>query len=326
MSAVVEIFEDGAFKKYKRFSTRLPLFHEMFPIKEGWRHLHEAQDASAMVPQLTALHLAALSAGKNPTEVGLPPLPRGMVFTARLINPQGEEVASGSAISMSMDLFSPRFGSDFGGRDSFLPRKDFESGETAAFQRLLAAVGIGGEMFDADEDQTIAAMGLKTKTGQQESALTAVASVSPIRSSIPDEQRPFESAVAGELPDPIAPLDAFASISAEEVPETGVFRRTEAVEQPVKVVVEPVVENVSSPSVVEASTKEPVIAGQSAQSSNQPSIGPGGARGPSDIQRLAALVRQIVVLGRQAKTHANAVSTIEEANEELDRLTTLLSS
>lgn len=323
MAAVIEIFDEGKLKKYERFSSRLPRFLEAFPIRDGWRHIHEVVDASSMVPQLMSLHLAALSAGKNPVDVGLPPLPRGQVFTARLINPQGAEVASGSAISMSMDLFSPRIGSDFNGKESFFPRKDFESGETAAFQRLLAAVGFGGEIFDADEDSAISSMGLKTREPASEVITTAT--VSPIRPATLDVVSAKNPVDTNGLPDPVSPIDALASIHLyddvfDEPSKEGAGHRAGAI------VVDPVVEH-HDPVVVDAGTaqQEPVTAGHAEHVSTSPSIGAGGARGPSDKQRLAALSRQIAVLARQAGATGQPVTSIEDANAELDRLSALLS-
>jgi len=331
MTPVIEIFDEGNLKRYERFSSRLPRFLEAFPIRDGWRHIHEVVDASSMVPQLTALHIAALSAGKNPVEIGLPPLPRGQVFTARLINPQGVEVASGSAVSMSMDLFSPRMGTDFNGRESFFPRKDFESGETAAFQRLLAAVGFGGEMFDVDEDNTIKGMGTRTREPSQ---AASAATVSPIRPApvldlVPAatlDEVPASSIETQGLPDPMNPLAALAGIHQyddvfDEPTSSDVVSQHKA-----GIVVDPVVDS-TDPVLADVGVaqQEVVLAGQVAQVSSSPTMGAGGARGPSDKQRLAALSRQIIVLARQAGVTGQPVTTIEEANAELDRLSALLS-
>ncbi len=152
-------FQDGEYvpKPYKLFSARLPDFLERFPPTKGWRVVRSFQAACELSPTLTRLHEAAINGGKSPESVGLPPIPSGFVMTARLVDPQGQEVASGSAFCMGLDLQYAVPAAREGNGEVL--RKDFEAGETAAFQRLLAAVGLGGDALDADESRTMADMG-----------------------------------------------------------------------------------------------------------------------------------------------------------------------
>lgn len=64
------------------------------------------------------------------------------VFKASLVDAQGRVVATAHS-RRSADQF-----------------KDFESGETSARQRLLAALGFGGEILEADEHRDFQAQGL----------------------------------------------------------------------------------------------------------------------------------------------------------------------
>jgi len=67
------------------------------------------------------------------------------IFKASLVDAQGRVVATAHS-RRSADLF-----------------KDFESGETSARQRLLAALGFGGEILQADEYRDFQAQGITAK-------------------------------------------------------------------------------------------------------------------------------------------------------------------
>lgn len=169
-------FRDGEFveQPYKLFSSRLPEFLKRYPPEKGWRVVRTVQAACELSPNLARLHEAAISAGKSPESIGLPPIPSGFVMTARLLDPQGNEIASGSAFSMGLDLQYAVQSVRSGSGDVL--RKDFEAGETAAFQRLLAAVGIGGDVFDVDEATTIRDMGRTPPASITPAATTATRS------------------------------------------------------------------------------------------------------------------------------------------------------
>lgn len=313
MQAVIEIYDEEGPKRYERFSSRLPRFHAMFPIADGWRHVHEVCEAAAMVPSLVALHQAAIAGGKKPSEMGLPALPRGMVFTARLINPEGHEVASGSSTSQSLDLFSPAMGANSQGNTTCYPRKDFECGETAAFQRLLAAVGLGGDLFDSDEDSTIASMGRATKAvteASQPRTTATVTSIGRIGEAVEDSEQTPHGISAPSIVDP---ADAFAAVRVAD--QTGPSS-TEPEETPLSL------ESKGNAEVSEA----PVAMTPPLTEAPGPKAGsraPG--RGPSEKQTLGALNRQIAVVARSVKQVPVTATTVAEATEEITRLQGLLS-
>ena len=176
-------FRDGEYveQPYKLFSVRLPEFLKRFPPDKGWRVVRSMQSACELSPGLTRLYEAAITAGKSPESMGLPPIPSGFVMTARLLDSQGNEVASGSAFSMGLDLQYAVQAARSG--DGSVLRKDFEAGETAAFQRLLAAVGLGGDMLDSDERSTIMGMGANAPSATAQAPQGGKACKSPAQGS-----------------------------------------------------------------------------------------------------------------------------------------------
>lgn len=137
---VVDLFnKDGSQSSYRLFSARLPEFMKAYPAEEGWRVERSAVSAASMQPELVQLHVAAVSAGKAPKDLGLPLLPTGTLFQCKLISPQGLVVRTASTLVIVRE---------FEGAGGF---KDWEVGETNAFQRLVAAMGFGGDQLDADE-------------------------------------------------------------------------------------------------------------------------------------------------------------------------------
>lgn len=145
---VVEIFQDdGTVSTYKPFSQRLPIFLEMFPEEKGYRVEVKATDMATVCPGLATLYAECFRAGMNPNEAGLPPMPGGMAFRATLFDKEGKAVANATSRRLRVDNY-----------------KDFELGETAARQRLLAAVGLGGDILDQDETEDMQNQGLNFKT------------------------------------------------------------------------------------------------------------------------------------------------------------------
>lgn len=147
MSRTLEIFDprDGRVIPWRPLSARIGDFLAVYPPAAGWQVLIEAQDALSLQPGRQALYQAAIIGGRNPAEVGLPALPTAapVVFRASLINAEGKAVATASALK------------------DIATYKDWEIGESAARQRLLAALGFGGESsLDADETGDISAQGL----------------------------------------------------------------------------------------------------------------------------------------------------------------------
>lgn len=280
-SNVVAIFnKDGSESSYRLLSGRLPAFLEKFPPQDGWRHIRTVLEASSLTPQLAALHLAAIQSGKEPADVGLASLPRGLVFTSKLLDPQGNEVASGSATSQALDLFAP-------GMDS---RKDYECAETAAFQRLLAALGMGGDVLEQDERQVVAGMGSRIVTSSPmavEAETVAKAAELPL-TVVADDL---------DLPPMEDPEEALGQVRADTKP-----------------VAAAVVSSTSAP----ASKSGPVVTTPAAIEVSA------GARRVNDVQLLAALNRQIVALANKAGVHAAKADSVDAAHKALSELKSLL--
>lgn len=276
-------FRDGEYveQPYKLFSARLPEFLKRFPPDKGWRVVRSVRSACELSPVLTRLYEAAITAGKSPESMGLPPIPSGFVMTARLLDSQGNEVASGSAFSMGLDLQyavqSARSG------DGDVLRKDFEAGETAAFQRLLAAVGLGGDMLDSDERSTIRGMGAKESAPKAPSADTQASQGGKTRKTP-------------------------AQVPQAADGEPSLLDQVKAVPCPPKQGCNTVLDSptVNEVKVVEASGEER-------------DVKPGSADRASQAQ-LRSMQQQIGRIAKQLHVDAVIVSTLPEATTELSRL------
>jgi hypothetical protein len=124
--------------RYQRYSARLPEFLKVYDPKQGYRVEIEMTDLLSLQKGRLVLLREAVIAGKTPAEVGLPSIDAEVntfVCTAKLLDAKDRTVRSARA---SMRI---------------LGFKDFEALETAANQRLLAALGFGGELLDDDEDR-----------------------------------------------------------------------------------------------------------------------------------------------------------------------------
>jgi hypothetical protein len=131
-------------KHYRRLSARLPDFLEKYSPEKGYRVVKRCADSLSYEKGKLQLYEAQIRVGKKPADVGLPPIletPR-MIFEAALIAADGEIIANGTACQEIKEF------------------KDWEKGETAAFQRLLASLGFGGEVFDDDENRGLQAQGI----------------------------------------------------------------------------------------------------------------------------------------------------------------------
>lgn len=132
---VIEIFgDDGQVNQYRALSDRLPEFLKEYGPEKGYQVVLKVTDAVTLQAGLAALYAEALKSSLNPRDMGLPDLVGGMVFRATLLNKDGKEIANATAHRHRVSAY-----------------KDFEKGETAARQRLLAALGFGGGIFDEDE-------------------------------------------------------------------------------------------------------------------------------------------------------------------------------
>jgi hypothetical protein len=170
---VTLISDRGAEVLYKRYGARIPLFLAEYPPKEGYRVVIEMTDLLSMQKGRMALLREAINAGKKPCDVGLPGIENDvntLVCTARLLDPQ-ERVIRSACASMKIE-----------------EHKDLEALETAANQRLLAALNFGGEVLDEDEDRDLAAQHL-TRTAPPQTGHT-------FASSTPDT---FEQTTSGDV-------------------------------------------------------------------------------------------------------------------------------
>lgn len=184
-STVAFITPAGEIKDYKLLSARIPDFLKAFPKEDGYRVKVETYDPLSIKPGLLKLYDAAISAGKNPQDVGLPPLPSGdsVIFRASLVDKDGNVLESASALR------------------AIYQYKDWEKGETAARQRLVAALGFGGESFDEDEEGDMVDQNLKAHT----------------KSKI-ETSKPSLATVSKETSADAAPVESENAASTESVP------------------------------------------------------------------------------------------------------------
>ena len=145
MSKIVEWFTaEGAVVQYRPLSARLPAFLAVYGPERGYAVDTAMQDSLSLKPGLMKLYETVLQAGCKPEAVGLPPLSvagQTLVCRATLRDPAGRILATATAAKVIQSY------------------KDLEVLETAARQRLLAALGFGGDVFDRDEDQDRADQG-----------------------------------------------------------------------------------------------------------------------------------------------------------------------
>ena len=135
---VVLYTPDGEAVQYRPLSERIKDFLAVYGPEQGYAVETVFQDSLSLKTGLLKLYESALQAGRKPEEVGLPPLVEAgqvLVCRATLKNREGRIVATTHAAKV------------------ILSYKDLEILETAARQRLLAALGFGGEVLDADENQ-----------------------------------------------------------------------------------------------------------------------------------------------------------------------------
>lgn len=143
-SKVVQIHNvNGETNQYVKVSARIPEFLKVYGPEKGYRVLSQATDYLDFAQGRKELCVALAAQGKLPEQhIKEFMEERRVVFKSQLVDKEGNVVAESSAIKAVWYL------------------KDYETGETAAFQRLLARLGFGGEIFDSDEDNDMQAQGL----------------------------------------------------------------------------------------------------------------------------------------------------------------------
>ena len=201
---VIDIFNsDGTVSPYRLLSDRLPDFLGRYGPEQGYAIVIEAQDPLSLRPGLLRLYEAAIAAGHSPESVGLPP-PKdiSMVFQAKLLDRNGRMVCNASALKPIREY------------------KEWECAETAARQRLLAALGFGGDVLDADESQDMGDQGLKTGPTVTDSAANAVTTAPPAP-AVTTASKPAAPAAKVTTPPaspPAPPVASPAAVTAAPVP------------------------------------------------------------------------------------------------------------
>lgn len=146
---VINIFNpDGSVGQYRRLSDRIGDFLEKYPPGDGWKVQRKTMDLLSLQPGMLSLIKEAIVNGQKPADLGLL---QGndvgqLVFQTELIHPNGNVVMNASASGKIVDY------------------KDFERFETASYQRLLAALGFGGDVFDDDEAGDMEKQNLRTES------------------------------------------------------------------------------------------------------------------------------------------------------------------
>ena len=171
---VIDIFNsDGTVSPYRLLSDRLPDFLGRYGPEQGYAIVIEAQDPLSLRPGLLRLYEAAIAAGHSPEAVGLPP-PKdiSMVFQAKLLDREGRMVCNASALKPIREY------------------KEWECAETAARQRLLAALGFGGDVLDADESQDMNDQRLKTRPAKDNPTGTTAVAAPPASPPVPPAVTP----------------------------------------------------------------------------------------------------------------------------------------
>ncbi|MHB8697761.1 MAG: hypothetical protein ACYC9J_06955 [Sulfuricaulis sp.] len=154
-TAVVTLDTPSGPVQYRKLSSRLAAFYNEYPIKEGFRVINRQADTLSYQKGMLQLYEAAVRAGHKPEAVGLPSLKdqTAIVFEATLVGKDGDTIQNATAVKVIEQY------------------KDWEIGETAAYQRLLAKLGFGGEVLDDDETMDMASRGIKV--AEQPSARAA---------------------------------------------------------------------------------------------------------------------------------------------------------
>lgn len=283
----IELFTaEGEVKEYKLFSARLPEFLKAFPKEQGYRVQVEASDTLSYKPGLQKLYEAAISSGKSPDQVGLPALPAGdvVVFKAMLLDKEGNVLESASALRAIRQY------------------KDWEKGETAARQRLIAALGFGGECFDADEMSDIEDQGLQAKQAAAPTKAKAPAPVQAKAKAAAPEAAPTPAPAADAEQAQAAP--AVEATSEEAVAAPQADASAEAANAPVQ---ESDDANASAPA-----DADPASAASAAAPSN-------GADEPAE-QIPERLIRQIEHQAKLKGKEVPIVKTVKEAKQALKKL------
>jgi hypothetical protein len=199
-SSVVEVFDahTGDTKPYKLMSARIPDFLKEYPKTDGYQVKVSTTDMLHSKPGLIRLYEAAMAANMAPNQAGLPPLPDAniVIFTASLLDKDGKVLESASATRQLTGY-----------------PKEWEKGETAARQRLLAALGFGGDCFDEDEQSDIAALDPRKKAVTSNSV-----SDSDSAKKVSKPAKPTDKPQASDSNESAKPKESSAKAATESTP------------------------------------------------------------------------------------------------------------
>lgn len=176
MSATYEIFnENGDATSYKKVSARLPEFLKTYSPEKGYCIVGEVTDLLGIQHgKLASLQDGHTQQSQDDTVC--------LIFTRKLLSKEGKVLATASALKHIREY------------------KDYETGETAALQRLLALLGFGGECFDDDETNDFNAQDLTFSVKKAEPAKP-----SSNRAKAKPKPKPEEATVTSITPNSPAP-------------------------------------------------------------------------------------------------------------------------
>lgn len=189
MSATYELFnENGEATSYTKVSARIPDFLKQYSPENGYCIVGEVTDLLGIQHGKLATLENTANAAESSDDVCL-------IFTRKLMSKEGVVLATASALKHIREY------------------KDYETGETAALQRLLAILGFGGECFDNDETNDFNDQSLtftekqKTQTPKKQQQpkpeVTSVTSIAP-QSSILEKKPSRQAKEADETSIPLA--------------------------------------------------------------------------------------------------------------------------
>ncbi len=203
MASIIELYSDsGELVQYRPLSSRIRDFLGPYGPEQGYAVTTEMVDTLSLKPGLMRLYEAAIQAGRKPEELGLPTL--GLagetgVCRAVLTNAHGRVVATATAAKRIQAY------------------KDLEILETAARQRLLAALGYGGDVLDEDERQDQRDQGLTPASGPDAEPEVAEA-IGPADPAAPASAASFGDAAAPLTDDQGAESAQIASVPPPRAP------------------------------------------------------------------------------------------------------------
>lgn len=143
------ISDDGTHTQYKKVSARIPEFLKEYGPDKGFRVLSDISEFHDVSESRMAFLLALVEKGQLPNErIDEMLNDRKFIFRSQLLDKEGNVIAEAHAVKR------------------IWREKDYETGETAALQRLMARVGFGGEVFDIDEINDMEDQNLNYQTGQ----------------------------------------------------------------------------------------------------------------------------------------------------------------